>query len=283
MPEGVQPVSFAIGFALSAAIGLMGYYGQSLSASGVLGAILVGTSVFAFGGWGWGLLLILFFVTSSLLSHYRMGQKANVAEQFAKTGRRDLGQALANGGVAALFALASPYADDRLPLYLAFAGSLAAVTADTWATELGILSRTPPRLITTGRSVPAGTSGAISPLGVVAALTGALIIALVALLLGTMDRSLLAGIDTLGLALILMILTISGLGGALVDSLLGATVQGIYWCPREGKETEKRIHSCGTPTVLRRGWAWLNNDWVNAICSGVGAVLAYLFWFLLTM
>ena len=80
---------------------------RSLSAGGVLGAAIVGTTVFGFGGWVRGLVLIAFFASSSLLSHYRDAQKAGLAEKFAKGNRRDLAQTLANGGLAALLACSS--------------------------------------------------------------------------------------------------------------------------------------------------------------------------------
>ena len=83
-----------VGFALSLAIGGLAYWRRSLSASGVLGAVLIGTAIFGFGGWVRGLLLIAFFISSSLLSHYHDRRKAALAEKFAKGNRRDLGQTL---------------------------------------------------------------------------------------------------------------------------------------------------------------------------------------------
>jgi uncharacterized membrane protein len=69
--------------------------------------------------------------------------------------------------------------------------------------------------------------------------------------------------------------TASGLFGSLFDSLLGATVQAIYFCPTEKKETEKHpLHTCGTPTVQIRGLKWLNNDLVNVACSAFGVLSA---------
>jgi len=65
-----------------------------------------------------------------------------------------------------------------------------------------------------------------------------------------------------------------GLAGALFDSLLGATVQGIYFCDRCRKETERPVHRCGAQTRRLRGWTWLNNDWVNFLSSLVGGLVA---------
>jgi uncharacterized membrane protein len=54
--------------------------------------------------------------------------------------------------------------------------------------------------------------------------------------------------------------------------VLGATVQAVYWCPTCDKETERRIHTCGTPTRLYRGRLWMDNEVVNLTCAAVGAL-----------
>jgi uncharacterized membrane protein len=71
---------------------------------------------------------------------------------------------------------------------------------------------------------------------------------------------------------------VGGLTGSLFDSLLGATVQAIYYSPHRDKETEKRIDPNGQPNQFKRGWRWLNNDWVNFISSVVGALISAAIW-----
>jgi uncharacterized protein (TIGR00297 family) len=251
----------------------------------VAGAVLVGTLIFGFGGWTWGLTLIAFFVSSSLLSHYRQADKISLAEKFAKGERRDLGQVLANGGAGALLALAVYFLVDLSgqaragnPLYiyltLAYFGVMATVTADTWATELGVLAREAPRLITTGRPVAPGTSGAITRYGTLAALTGAVFIGVVAFLLIQVASLVTRGELLLTDLPIVVIAAAAGLVGSLFDSLLGASVQQIYWCDHCEKETERQVHSCGVRTRPLRGWRWMNNDMVNLLSSLVGGLLA---------
>jgi uncharacterized membrane protein len=105
---------------------------------------------------------------------------------------------------------------------------------------------------------------------------------LVALALKIVDR--LLGGQGLAVAWPLLILAAGtgGVLGSMFDSLLGATIQAIYSCPTCEKETEKELHTCGTPTQLLRGWRWLNNDWVNFISSVVGALAAALIALLLS-
>lgn len=274
-----------IGLLLSAAIGLLAYRRNSLAPSGVAGAVLVGTLIFGFGGWTWGLVLISFFVSSSLLSHYRQADKMALAEKFAKGERRDLGQVLANGGAGALLALAVYFLLDLQgqaragnPLYiyltLAFFGAMAAVNADTWATELGVLARETPRMITTGRPAAPGTSGAITRYGTLAALTGAAFIGVAAFVLIQLASLATTGALLLADLPIVVIAAAAGLVGSLFDSLLGATVQRIYWCNHCEKETERQVHSCGARTRPLRGWGWMNNDMVNFVASLVGGLLA---------
>jgi len=256
------------GLILSLLIGVIGYRRGALSCSGVAGALVTGTVMFGLGGWEWGTLLVAFFVSSSVLSFYHAREKEALAEKFAKGHQRDLGQALANAGVATLLAILHQF---RLhPLwFIACAGAMAAVNADTWATELGVLSRHLPRLITTGRRVEAGASGGVSWLGIAASLGGALFIGLLGGLAWLVLRQ-----GWISAGVLLIAATAGGLAGSLFDSLLGATVQAIYWCDTCQKETERETHHCGIETSLLRGWRWLGNDLVNFFASAAGALTA---------
>lgn len=260
----VQQLLFAV--LLSALIVALAFWRGSLSPSGAVGALIVGTVTFGLGGWQWGVLLALFFISSSLLSHYKEREKQAVAEKFDKGHRRDIWQVFANGGAGAFFALMNGFWPSPVWLPL-FVGAMAAMTADTWATELGTLSKRPPRLITNGRVVPVGTSGGISAFGTAVSFGGGLLIGGAAALLTGQWWLVLAG-------------GVGGLAGSLFDSLLGATVQQIYVCAVCQKETEKRVH-CGQATRPLRGWGWMNNDLVNFLASVFGGLTALLIGFLL--
>src|SRR5918998_2923479 len=89
----------ALGLVLSALVGGLGYARGSLTAGGLAGAILVGTASAGLGGWTIGALVVLFFVSSSALSHWRQAAKQQLAaDKFDKSERRDFGQTMANGG-----------------------------------------------------------------------------------------------------------------------------------------------------------------------------------------
>lgn len=239
----------------------------SLSNSGAVSAAITGGLIFGLGGLPWAALLLTFFISSSALSKAFKRQKVGISEKFAKGSQRDWGQVLANGGLGTLLVLLLPLFPGKLWVWYAFAGAMATVNADTWATELGVLNPRPPRLITNGSSVEPGTSGAISLYGTLATLAGAALIGAVGAVFSSSGGS----------WSLLAATTLGGLCGSLVDSLLGATVQAIYHCPNCDKETERHpYHLCGVNTLQTRGWRWLNNDMVNFLASLTGAALAVL-------
>ncbi len=275
MSQSLLP-PLALGLVLSLLIAFLAWRRDSLSQSGAVGALVVGTLIFGLGGWVWGVLLAVFFISSSLLSHFKEREKAAVAEKFEKGHRRDMGQVLANGGLGAVIALLSVVVpESAVPTgtwFFLFLGVMATVTADTWATELGTLSKGAPRLITNGRAVEVGTSGGVSPLGTGVSFAGGLLIGLTAGLLAPV-----AGLLPWSAALPLALIgALSGAAGSLIDSLMGATIQQIYFCDTCQKETERRLHRCGTTTRPLRGWAWMHNDMVNLISSLGGGLVAVL-------
>jgi uncharacterized protein (TIGR00297 family) len=258
-----------LGLLFSSGIALLAYRRRSLDKSGVAGAIAAGTGIFGMGGWSWGLSLIYFFVSSSLLSHFRQRDKAGIAaDKFSKGSQRDLAQAAANGGLATLFAIIYGLARSPSTRRLAqagFTGALATANADTWATELGVLSAAKPRLITTGKPVAPGTSGGITPLGTAASSLGACSLGVFFWAWQGFRKS---------LAPMPLIALISGMAGSLFDSFLGATLQAMYYCPVCETETERRFHRCGTRTRPLRGIAWINNDVVNFMATACGSAVA---------
>ena len=254
------------GLILAVIAAYVAYRAHSLDRSGAIAATFVGTVIFGLGGLQWAVLLMLFFITSSGLSRAFKKRKKNMDEKFSKGHERDAGQVFGNGGLATLFVILHALYPETMIGWMGFAASLAAVNADTWATELGVLNPTSPRMITNlGKQVEKGTSGGISLFGTIASLLGAAIIALAAVVLSPVGP--LTGVHGL-------LIAVSGLAGSLFDSFLGATVQAMYFCPTHQTETEKHpLHTCGSQKIHVRGWRWLNNDWVNFGCSAFGGLL----------
>ena len=276
-------IQMLVGLLLGVGIAYLAFKAGSLSGSGFWAASFLGLIIFGLGGLGWAIILLVFFTSSNILSRLFHKQKSAMEEKFSKSSRRDWAQVFANGGMAAVMALTAfiirqvdPQSDWLVLCWYAFAASLAAATADTWATEIGVLSRTWPISLRTFKPVEPGSSGAVSLAGWLAATSGA---ALIALLTALADWLGWGGKPIVGFSAITvyMIIILAGMFGALVDSALGATCQALYYCAVCKKETERHPqHLCGNPTTQVRGMGWMNNDWVNLICVSSAPLLAFL-------
>lgn len=265
-----ENLRFTLGVFFGAGAALLSYRLKFLTASGSAAMFLLATVIFGFGGWKWTIPILTFFILSSLLSRVGKAAKARYEMVFEKGSRRDYAQVLANGGIAGLMMILYMFLG-REEIYMFYLAVLAAATADTWATELGTLSRQTPRLITNGKPVPPGTSGGITLAGLFSALMGALAI-------------LLAGwyfIDDTFQSLPLMtslLVLLSGWLASLVDSVLGATVQVQYRCPECGSITEKQRHCRNFETLAISGIHWIDNDMVNFFSTLSALLLSYLGW-----
>jgi len=240
----------------AAVVALLAYRTYALTAAGAGAAFVVGATVFGSGGWTAAAVLFAFFLPSTLLSRIAGNQK-RALDNEQRQAPRSAWQVLANGGVAAVCALAAPRAGPAFAV--AFAGAFAAASADTWGTEVGMLSRRAPVSILTLRPVRAGVSGGVTPLGLAASVSGALCVALV---------SAAAGVGPF------RAVAFGGVAGAILDSILGASLQAMRWCPVCQSECETRRHHCGSSTTLRRGASFLENDGVNFAATLCGAIVA---------
>ena len=203
--------------------------------------------------------MLVFFLSSTALSQLGKNNNAKSAlRRIGKTGARDGTQVLANGGVAAVCALAT--LNGHAIWQVAFVGAIAAATADTWGTEIGALQSVRPRSILTGKQIATGLSGGVSLLGSVAEVAGAL-------LLGAVAWSIQA-------SPVFFAVVAGGFGGAVVDSILGGSVQALRFCRGCGTACESDPHYCGADTTLVRGAAWMTNDAVNLLSTAAGAAIA---------
>ncbi|WP_456279366.1 DUF92 domain-containing protein [Bacillus sp. AK128] len=247
-------------------VSLMGYRIKSLTISGAIAAFMVGCLVSIGFGINGLLLLGVFFLTSSLWSKYKRNAKKSMDEITEKGETRDFTQVLANGLVPALCGLFNwLYPLDYL--LIAFIISIAAANADTWASELGSLSKKNPVHVLQMKRVNPGTSGAVSTLGIIASILGAGVIAGTSFFLYPVS--------------LFTLLIIIGLGtiGSLFDTIIGATIQAKYRCASCNVLTEKRVH-CGTSTYLERGWRLVNNEVTNLASILAATALGVMVYFL---
>ncbi|WP_173106836.1 DUF92 domain-containing protein [Bacillus sp. KH172YL63] len=242
-----------------------GWRTAHLRLSGAWMAVVVGVIIgYAYGVYGL-IVLGVFFLSSSLWSRLFQFSKIGIDDRLAKTASRDWQQVLANGGPAALFALFFTVTGEDVWTY-AFVAAIAGANADTWASEIGPLSRKLPLSLRTFKRVPKGTSGAVSVIGTCAALLGAAFISITAALM----------LDGMTFRLFLWI-TLAGFLGNLMDTFLGATVQLAYRCKVCGMQTEATRH-CERQTIRTKGYG-MNNEVVNALSSMfAGVIMLCVYW-----
>jgi uncharacterized protein (TIGR00297 family) len=264
--------------AANAAAGYAAFGRRSVSGSGAVAGATVGTVILVAGGFLYWIMLMLFFVSSSVASRVGGRRKERLDAMHERGSRRDAVQVVANGGLGAVAVLALRLTGE--PAFaLAAAAAFASVNADTWASEIGVLSRRAPRSILTRKPLEPGTSGGVSPLGTAAAAVGSLLIAgwfFVGLSVGTPESPDVvvwaAGSPGLLKIDVMLAVFVAGLIGTTVDSLLGALVQAQYRAS-DGSFTERPVGEQG-PNERVRGFSVVNNDVVNLLSSLVAATVA---------
>lgn len=260
---------FVVGMGLAAVMAVVSFRLRFLNGGGSVALFLLGTLVFGAGGWVFAVPILAFFLVSSVLSKMGKKRKDKLETVFEKGSRRDVGQVLANGGIAGLMLIFWYFTQNNF-FYVLYIAALAAVTADTWATEIGVMARGNPRSILTFKPVAMGASGGVSALGTAGALLGSLLLVVIGWLCSPHASPRAFGVRES------IIVLFAGLIASLVDSLLGATVQAQFQCPACGKITEKRVHCSDRRTAFVQGFLWINNDVVNGLCAVAGVLLVLL-------
>ncbi|MEM9290899.1 MAG: TIGR00297 family protein [Acidobacteriota bacterium] len=232
----------AIGFGVNLLLAGAAYAARSVSVSGVIGGVLVGTMIWAFLDWRGFLLLLAFFVLGTACT--KLGYRRKAAQGLAqeKGGRRGAGNAFANSGVAALCAMFAATTGIPELFAVAFAAAFATAASDTAASEIGQLYGRRTFLITTLRPVPRGTEGAVSLEGTLAGVAASVVVAGVGVAVG------LFGVSPA------LWVVVAAFVGTTLESLVGATLE-------------------------KRGL--LDNEAVNFLNTLVGALVAAGLWVLL--
>jgi len=139
--------------------------------------------------------------------------------------------------------------------------------ADTLASEMGILSKSPPRLITQPwKRVPSGTNGGVTLTGFFWSAMGGAIIGVSTVILDSFSGIVIkSGGVNYAVRMILYSLT-CGLLGSIIDSLLGATIQQSYFDPDTKMVYQEEDHRPKTSSlVVSRSVNLLTNELVNLV------------------
>ena len=165
--------------------------------------------------------------------------------------------------------------DTATKLLLLPLAMIATSNADTWASEIGVLYKGKPRLILKPNiKVEPGTSGAVSPLGIVASLGGAATIACVSALTTRLTECVLCD-PSYSMQMIFMIVLISGFVGEVTDSILGYALQEKRRCRICGTICEHDYH-CGEPTEYLWGIRNIKGEHINMMAQAVSAITCLL-------
>lgn len=188
----------------------------TLDVSGTLLALIFGITIFYLGlGMWWFFIAVLidFLILSALATRAKEDVK-KALKGYEKT--RSWKNVVANGLVPVLIVMlyfaSQTYwnAGQQAAqiMVFAFVASVAAITADKFASEFGVLGSQEPKDILTNKKVRKGTSGGITWFGTLMGLSGAFLIGLTVFAIG-------------GSVVVFVVVVVGGVFGNLVDSLLG--------------------------------------------------------------
>jgi uncharacterized protein (TIGR00297 family) len=244
---------------------LVAIWAKALDRAGFLASVAVGYPVFLGGGWPWFLIVATFFILGVGFTWYRYSYKKSIGSAQEKGGTRSWPNILANGGLAAIFGLLELLVGGAVFAAL-FLGAICAAASDTAATEIGLLSRRPPRLITKlSEVVPPGISGGVTVMGFLGALLASTVIGVIAAAL-----RIITGLNPLA---IVLIAAVGGVGGSVADSVAGAILQRKNVCVVCGMPCEGKAH-CDVPTRYQSGLSYVDNNLVNVLATVAGAAVS---------
>jgi uncharacterized protein (TIGR00297 family) len=237
-------------------LGLLAWYMQRVNTSGFFSIVIISTLCLWTRNGEILSAMAVMFMTSSWLTKYKSDPKKLIRLNQTAESKRNWKQAFCNLGAACVWSILNAISYNESYIYAAFV-SVAVANADTWASELGVISTKPPRFIWSRKIVPPGLSGGVTLLGTFASLFGAISIALVFWIFYKEFR-------------IVFIIVLMGFAGSLTDSILGEYFQASY------KNKKGNLQEQSENAVLYKGYTWMNNDTVNLISTSSISFLAYL-------
>ena len=209
-----------------------------LTPYGYLNAVILGVIVWGTLNWRGYFIVMLFFLWGSAITFVGIEQKeaAGIAEE--RSGMRGAGNVWGSALTATICALATLFSPSPIKelFILGYVSSFCTKLSDTTASEVGKAYGRTTYLITTLKSVPRGTEGAVSLEGTVAGIVGSIILAVIAWVINL--------ISPLGV----IWCVIAAFIATTIESLIGATLESRF--------------------------AWLTNDLVNFINTFIGAIAA---------
>jgi uncharacterized protein (TIGR00297 family) len=267
-------IELVVGISLIAILAFVAIKARAIDFSGAIAGAAICLVVFIAGGFSWLLVIVAFFVISSILTMYRYDYKKQLGSAQEKGGVRSWPNTVANGSIAGLAAVAEIITHQDI-FIVAFLGAVAAAMSDTVATEIGLLSKSKPRMIVNlRRYVEPGTSGGVTLIGEIACLASAIVITGIGISLDLLS----GGYKELSAAAIAVV------SGAIIatnfDSLLGGTVQGRNQCTVCGARTEALTHH-GVATASLTGKRLMDNNAVNLVATFSGAIVSIALFLLL--
>ncbi len=251
-----------IGFLIGILLAIISYRKKIITKKGAITSVFISSLIFM-NGWKNFLILFIFFISSTAFTLFRYDKKKkkDVAEN---PHGREWTQIIGTGGMTIFWSIINIYSlfISNTSFYfsslLSLITSIAISNADTWAAEIGTLSRSKPRLIyKPWIHIETGLSGGVTLLGEIASFSGSLFIALISYILYS---------DVI-FTRYLILLILAGWLGEVTDSIIGGLFQVKYYCKKCKKITEKKIHSCGLPTIYYKGIKWIKNETTNFLSS----------------
>lgn len=259
------------GLLFAVALVLLGRRASLLAPGGQWVLAVSISGIWALRGWSWGISIGLVLFAGGVSMAYRRAEK--LALIGAKQSHR-LDATAVTARVLWPLALAVLSEITSADYYAAYAGALATVCADVWATEIGLLSAEPPRSLTSGLAARRGAPGAVSTLGTMAAALAAGLTGFAALAMLSIHAAVDSRIAANGMLWLPFAALLGGVAGVLTDSLLGSAAQALYYCDVCETTSELPVHHCGVKARQIHGWPWLTNEAVDLVSSLVGAGVA---------
>jgi uncharacterized protein (TIGR00297 family) len=238
----VQQWHVILGLILSASFSFLAFLFRRLTLDGMFASIVAGIFILGLGGWATAGVVLLFFVSSVVITGESPARSTNSIAGIRRNGL----QVWANG-FWLMVCLVLDVVFNAGIFTIAAMGAIATATADTWATELGSKVPGATYLITDFKTVASGTDGGISLRGTTAALIGSGMIAIASIYFFSLEFY------------VFPCIFLAGFLGCIVDSYFGAIFQ-------------QKNSSVILPVLEKE--INIDNNLVNGISTGAGALLA---------